>query len=293
MTISGILANRIVRLRKRGLSFREISRQLHVCKSTVHKYSKNVPISGLQQERLKKLVKHSQLKFVKRFAKPTQIKKSALNESKARLMGHLFFDGRVSKIGARCMLGYYNSSLLLIWNFIALMNKVYGLKNYTPYQRPGVNVTNYAIEFTSQLAYEDAISFSATYSTSKGIGVPLVIENSSKAVKIAFLKAFWNDEGSISDYGNLTGGSKSAQMIADLAQMHRSLGINCSTYIDKITGVSILRIKKESFYTFYQKIGFDYGTVTKGHNIGKLKKEILEKYVRMSVGGFEPSTLGL
>lgn len=272
------LIEKIRALRKDGFSFNEISLKLGLSKSTIHYHSFDVPLTSAKLQRLENLVAESQRKFVSKFSHVQQIKDSFLTATKVRMLGHLFFDGSVLKYGSIRKFCYTNASKASVENFINLVNEVYGLESRKIYSRKGVNVMIYQVEFGSKAAYENLALISSSFSTSEGVGVPKEIKNScNNEIQAEFLKAFWSDEGSISARGNLTGSSKSRQMIIDLMEMHKSMGIDCTSYVDKITGVSVLRVRKQSLKDFSKKLGFGFGIVSKGHYVGKTKQEVLEE----------------
>ena len=131
-----------------------------------------------------------------------------------------------------------------------------------------------------------------TFSTSKGARVPDLIKTATTEIKASFLRAFWDDEGSISNRGDLTGASVSEPMIDDLIALHRALGIDSIKYmssrIPKPVFYLIVRKNRANYQKFVERIGFEYATITKGHNIGKFKKDVLlekynERYIRGNV----------
>src|SRR3989338_4340574 len=253
-------------LRSEGLSFKQIAKQLSLSPATVYKYAKNVVLSDAAKNKIKLVEETSRINFISKFAVQKQITLSHLDAFKSRLLGHLFFDGHV-----------------------------YGLTENYIYQKTGVNVKVYTVDFYSKNACQDLFSFSNSFSTKQEIGIPKEILNGNETIRSSFLKAFWNDEGSVSCNGNVTGGSKSKRMIFDLKDLHKSLGVECTNYVDNKTCVNILRIRKNSLIHFSQKIGFDYSIITKGKNIGRLKKDVLNEIImrKMSAGGFEPTTSSL
>jgi intein/homing endonuclease len=116
--------------------------------------------------------------------------------------------------------------------------------------------------------------------------VPKIISDSTPEIKSAFLRAFWDDEGCISNSGSLTGTTVSEKMAIDLIALHKSFGIICG--VEKINKKKrnpcfrlIIRRSKENWQNFIENAGFEHGIITKGYNIGKHKKDILlEKFRR-------------
>ncbi|MBU0635914.1 LAGLIDADG family homing endonuclease [Candidatus Micrarchaeota archaeon] len=129
---------------------------------------------------------------------------------------------------------------------------------------------------------------SETFSTSKGAQVPGLIKSSTTKIKAAFLRAFWDDEGCISDRGVLSGTSSSEKMVTDLILIHNELGIECYKEVVRQPTWTIFRLvlrrNRENFNNFITKIGFEHAIVTKGYHVGKYKSDVLlEKYTQKYV----------
>ncbi|MCX6798950.1 MAG: LAGLIDADG family homing endonuclease, partial [Candidatus Diapherotrites archaeon] len=143
------------------------------------------------------------------------------------------------------------------------------------------NVYWHEVCFMSKRAWKFVKQFSGSFSTSDDIGVPVQIKNGPPELKRNFLQSFWDDEGSISRKGVLSWFSKSKRMIDDLIEMHRALGLPCSKGYCRGSNVHIIRVNGgvNNLILFSEKIGFVHSIVTKGHNLGKLKKGVLQDII--------------
>lgn len=61
------------------------------------------------------------------------------------------------------------------------------------------------VEFYSKALCRDILKYSKSFSTSAGIGVPSTIKTAEENIQVAFLRAFWDDEGAICNAGGLLG----------------------------------------------------------------------------------------
>lgn len=281
----------IQRLRKQGIGYKTIAKSLVLSPSTVYKYSQNVKLSKESKLKLIENQLNREFNFAQKFAKEKEILKPKLDEKLASVLGHLFFDGSVpNNYDGKFALNYTNSSLESVEDFIKNMGVCFHLKPQKVWKADGKNIAWYAVCFLSKKAWNFVKSFSNSFSTKKEVGIPKQIKNSVPKIKRSFLQSFWDDEGCISHNGILSGVSKSKRMIDDLFEMHTSLGINCSKWWNKKQNTHILRIKTnlDDFLIFSKKVGFKHGKVSKGHNLGKFKKTVLQiiittKWARSSV----------
>lgn len=272
--------------RGKGTGYKTIAKNLDLSPGTTYKYSKNIILPDKAKRNLLNQEKKKQAIFVSNFAKEKEIKYPKFDENFANLLGHLFFDGSVCYSKGKYMLSYTNSSETAITNFVNLLEFCFGLKNPGITKYKGKNIDWYEAIMYSKKAYNFLLTLSYSFSTTKNIGVPKFIFESNNWVKSSFLRAFWDDEGCISNKGVLSGFSNSKKMIRDLVKLHTQLGIDCymksakserSGFKYKI----LVRRRDDNFHNFFCDVGFQFGVVTKGYNIGKTKKEVLlEKIMR-------------
>ena len=137
---------------------------------------------------------------------------------------------------------------------------------------------------SSLLAYSDLLRYTKSYSTSNMVTrIPKVIINGSKQIKLEFLRTFWDDEGSISGDGTLSGSSNSYTVIKLLAEIHNEFRFKNSIYKvksqDKWIYVLRLRKNKKNLRTFYKNRLFTDSIVTQGYNYLQKKFDVLERFV--------------
>lgn len=123
-----------------------------------------------------------------------------LTIAKARIIAHLIGDGAVYQSNHDYNMKYEVKDLQLLSSFEKDMLSVYGLKLTKGFKNSGI--TGKPIPFVrlrSKLAYEDLLQY-ATYN-SKDWRIKNWILSSSKNIKREFLKAFFDDEGSIVPQG--------------------------------------------------------------------------------------------
>ena len=268
----------VVDIRKKGISYRKIARRFNRSLDTVLKYCKNVKLSESIKLKLKREVEKRQKIFIKKYAKVKPIKYSSINKNKANLLGHIFFDGHLRNEKGRHLITYTNSSLFAINNFVKLMKREFALDCNKIYTGKIVSVYHTAV-FLSKILVENLIRDFGEFSTKKGARVPDIIKRSNENIRVSFLRAFWDDEGSISHYGALQGCSKSEMMIKDLVDMHRELGIDCTE--QKSKGYSYIAISKKinNMKKFHKKVGFEFGKITRGKNKERFKKDVLHEFL--------------
>jgi len=252
-------------LRKKGNSYKMIAKTLQLSPASIHKYSKHTSLTSKARKILKEKEKRKQITFASRYAKEKPILTPNLDYNFSSLLGHLFFDGSVSACDGKYTLEYTNSSLGAINAFSYKMKRCFGLKTTKIYKGEGKNIDWYAVQIHSKKAYKYLLDISYSFSTSKNIGVPKIIFDSTPELKSAFLRAFWDDEGCISN--------KSFGIICGIEKINQKKRNPCFRLI--------IRRSKENWQNFIENVGFEHGIITKGHNIGKHKKEILlEKFRR-------------
>ena len=227
MTLSEGQIQSIRSMRTEGLAYRKIAKQLGAGVGSVLKYSSDVQLSNEQLLQLKANEHGAKTIFVFNFAKPKGIKVPELNEDFANLLGHLFFDGHVSNFNGKYVLGYTNSTYAAIQNFSEKLKSCFDLAPAKIFRVSGGKIGWFQLAAYSKIAYLLLMQIAPTFSTSKDARVPKIIFEASPSVKSAFLRAFWDDEGCISNDGTLIGVSKSEPMIDDLISMHEGLGIDC------------------------------------------------------------------
>ena len=128
--------------------------------------------------------------------------------------------------------------------------------------------------------FEFISKFAPSFSTksSKSRFDDRFISRLDEKMKIEILRTFWCDEGSISKNGKIVGKSKSLKLIKQLKNLHDSLGIETTIWIDRKSKNYALYIKKNKYNILrFSAIGFGNGIVTRGSFIGLKKNEVFNK----------------
>ncbi|PIN85694.1 MAG: hypothetical protein COV47_00825 [Candidatus Diapherotrites archaeon CG11_big_fil_rev_8_21_14_0_20_37_9] len=244
-TISNIRFQRLY-----GVGYKTIAKALGLSPATVFKYAATLPLSNFAQENILASEKDNQIKFAEKFAKEKSIIYPKVDEYFVNLLGHLFFDGSVYQSGKKYVLSYTNSSLLAIKNFEFLIGYCFSLTPSKLICYTGIKIPWFESKVYSKKAYNYLLNVSSSFSTSDPVGVPKIIFDSSTEIKSAFLVAFWDDEGCISNTGCLSGSSNSLKMISDLVKLHDSLGIKCHKLTQKRHKSQIIADQQSNSTTF-------------------------------------------
>jgi hypothetical protein len=269
-----MINQKIRELRTHGLSFREISRNLNVSCSTVQRACKDVKMSSEGQKR------HSQLNGL---TKKRRIQ-TGLSKEKIRIISNLIFDSAVYTVEYHYSIMYVNSSLELINEFKKDINQVYKATPSVFEEIKGKNVTCYRVKYLSKQIYDDLLKYAKTYSTSdRRCSTPTAILDGEKEYKIIFLRAFWENEGSISKDGKLSADLKSLTVIKQLSKLHEEFGLKnyISRYWKNGWAYKLILNKNKENYAEFVKLGlFSKSKVTKGYFIGMKKKDVLKDYIK-------------
>jgi hypothetical protein len=208
--------------------------------------------------------------------------KKGLNKNKVRIISNLLFDGAVYK-NHHYSIMYINSSKGLITEFRTDMRKVYGVMPSSFEIIKSEFNTYYRLKYLSKMIYHDLISYMNCFSTSSK---ECIIPNSlidDDSYKLILLRAFWENEGSISKSGKLSADLKNFKVINQLSDFHNSLGLN--NYISKYwkNGWAyklILSQDKNNYLKFIRLKLFSKAIVTKGYYKGKKKFDVLRNYIK-------------
>lgn len=266
-----MIKEEIRQLRKQGYSFSEIARTVGKSRKFVWKVSKDISFSEEGSNRYNKEVKGITKKIKQQ---------NTISVQKVRIISHLLFDRTIFKTGYHKIVRYINSSKELIGQFIKDVEEVYGLNLSSFEIIQGVNLPTYKVSFSSKEFYNDLLKYSLSYSTSKEeTTIPKEILGGNKEVKIEFLRAFWQDEGSISSIGRISGDLKSKKVINQIIDLHKEFGLNLKLikYLNKngfIYKVYLLK-SKENLERFCNLRLFDKSIITHSKNLGKRKFDVL------------------
>jgi hypothetical protein len=275
--------SKIERLRRKGYSYKEISKIAGLSVGTIFNYTHKVPVSHAGLKRLQNLQESTRNKFVEAFGqcKPITVLNRHITIEKARILGHCLFDGFVSKY----VVSYTSASKDLAIQFIDDIAKEYSmfpsLKKYE-----GKNFPYYEIFACSKIMCDDIRKFMLNADIRSKQMLSEEIENENETIITEIARAFWEDEGSISIEGNLIGEIKNKSLRDQLIKLHEKLGIHVTPYHDRTYDCYGIYVKRErgNLIRFCEKIGFRIGVVTAGKRAGRKKLDVLLEHYE-GIGG--------
>lgn len=264
----------VKRLRESGFSFREIARETNIPYSSTRRICKNVKMSKSGLNRY-----HSKVKGIKKLIK---INDSPLLDNKIRIICNLIFDGSVYKSGYDYAIMYVNSSINSINQFMEDMKEVYNVSPSSFEELKGKNIKCFRIKYCSKDIFTDLLKYIDSYNSLKS-SLPYEIMQGKMNYKLIALKAFWDNEGSISKDGKLAADLKNLSLIKQLSQLHQEFGI--SHYISKYWkngwAYKLVLSKNKNNYNKFLELGlFSNSVVSKGVFIGKKKSKVLKNYIK-------------
>jgi len=270
-----MIKQKIRQLRKEGHSLYEIARIVNLSRPYVGRVARGVVMSKKGKQRY-----HREVTGIVKQVKIEQ----KMTPEKVRIMSHLLFDGSVYRTGYKYNVMYINSSKELIDEFQTDMKKCYEVEPSSFESFMGKHIPCYRLKYLSKLIYQDLKKHMLSYSTSdKECFIPENLFKNSKN-KIILLRSFWDNEGSISSTGKLTADSKSKKVINKLSEFHKDLEIRnyIVSYSKKGYGKMykiVINESKENYTRFQTLHLFSKSVVTRGHNIGAKKSQILRNHI--------------
>ncbi len=267
--------NKLQELRRNGYTFSEISKKTGLNRKVVWRHTHTIPFSKMGSAR------HEKLNGIVK-----QIKgQSKFTSRKARIISHLFFDGSLFRTKApksyHRVARYINSSKKLINEFEKDIWFVYGLKPTSK----NFDGKVWRISFSSKKLFEDLSKYSPSYSTSNSLArIPVEIMNGTRKMKLELLRAFWNDEGSISSEGRLSADTRSKTIMQQLVKLHKEFGFifNIVKYVDlrrPVYKIYLFKTRK-NLEKFVKLQLFTYSIVARGKGEGKTKFSVVKDTLR-------------
>ncbi|HEV2121097.1 MAG TPA: hypothetical protein VGS11_13470 [Candidatus Bathyarchaeia archaeon] len=270
---------RIRALRRSGQSYKEVARRAGFSVSTVHKYAFKVRLDKRSKARIQEGVFRTQRNFVSKFArvKTVAVTSQELTRDKARLLGHILFDG----IATRYVISYTTASSALARQFLNDLEISYrGLKpRIRKYASKNMDV--YDVTGASIIACNDIRRFLCKPDVRTLQHLQSAVMNSDTGLLVQIVRAFWEDEGSTSREGNVTGAIKNIRLRNQILLIHQKLGIGVSPYKDganQMFGIYVRRGHR-NLQRFDHLVGFRKAIVTRGLNIGILKRSVLSEHL--------------
>lgn len=281
--LSQSTVSKIERLRRKGYSYKEISKITGLSVGTVFNYAHLISVSRAGLKRLQNLQAVTHNKFVEKFGqcKPIRVLHKHITREKARILGHCLFDGFVSQY----VVSYTSASKDLAMQFAEDIEKEYSiLPSLKKFE--GKYVPYYETYACSKIICDDIRRFmlNSDVRSRQMLTGEIVDENEKIISEIA--RAFWEDEGSISIKGNLIGEIKNKPLRDQLIKLHERLDIQVTPYHDRTYDCYGIYVKREkrNLTRFCEKVGFRYGIVTAGKLAGRKKLDVLLKHYE-GIGG--------
>tara|TARA_Y100000310_G_scaffold3264_1_gene4170 strand:- start:2987 stop:3466 length:480 start_codon:yes stop_codon:yes gene_type:complete len=140
--------------------------------------------------------------------------------------------------------------------------------------------TYYVIYYNYTEISKFLFKFTETFSTSNKKSVTLLefINNLEKEEIHEFLKTFWDDEGCVKVCKDITAKTKSENVAQNISKLHKKVGIKTNVYRDsKNNAYEIYLIRnKDNISEFKDKVGFQYGVISRGNFKGLSKSQGLD-----------------
>jgi len=263
--LSEKIIKKVKTLRRRGYSYKDISKIVKVSVGSVYNYAYKLKLTKEAKKRL--MTKMNKGKKRRHITKP-----SKLNKKLIRIMGHCFFDGSVNIDGIR----YTNVSRELINQFAHDVKSVFKI-NPSNIISSKKKHECFTVCFNYRELADFLFSFTKSYSTSsKECEIPEIVFNSSSNEICEFLRTFWEDEGCIKSDGTICGKIKSRKIANQLLLLHKLIGIE--TYLRKdITNEAyeiIVKRNVKNLKNFINLVGFKNSLVCRGKYSNMKKLEV-------------------
>jgi len=188
-----------------------------------------------------------------------------ITPQKVRIIAHCIFDGWLYSINCKYAIGYCNKNTSLMNKFVSDINELYGI-----FKKPRKRIrksTTYEVEFFSKKMYNDIRVY---ISNDKSLTQSFfrILKRKKYLIKL-FLRAFWDDEGTVSYCGStrkLRGRCSNKLLRKQLLMLHKILGIVIKEDYDNL---GLIICNYENLRIFNQKIGFSKNVfVCKSNKIG-------------------------
>lgn len=172
---------------------------------------------------------------------------SNINKNISNVYGHLISDGHIGKLLDGCRLSYFNKEVKLIEDFNLRFIELFNKKGHI-YK----NKDNF---------YSWTISSKVLWKYFKFFDINQILNSKNKKIKVLFLQACFDDEGSISKRGIISICQKDFNYINNIKNLLEDLNIKetrlYSIYNKKYNKrYYYLRISKKENYVFFKQINF-------------------------------------
>lgn len=253
------------KLRENGFTLGEIMKKVNLAKTTIYGHTRDIPISLATRERVyreaTKRINEYNIRERRGKCVPGRIffKPSKWSHELVYVLAHLLFDGRITRRGFE----YFNRNSSLyegvreaIKNLFGINSKIfprdYGVKQIRYYY---VELGMYAQEKSSELLD--------------------YILTASREDKRIFLRAFFDDEGSVHFKQRIVRGFQhNVKILALVQKLLKDFGIDSridSTYYE------IVISRKQNLINFKNELGFSKGIFINPERSNSVWKQKLEK----------------
>lgn len=198
-------------------------------------------------------------------------------------MSTLLFDGTVYKDKSyHYSIMYVNCSKEIIEGFVSDMKKTYHVNPPSFETTNSQSNTYFWVKYFSKTRYENLLSyFNASSTSDENCSIPTEIFNKKEQYKILLLRAFWENEGSISISGKLSADLKNYKVLTQLSKMHKDFGLKhyISRYWKGGRAYKLCLNKSEENYGKFIDLQLSSKSIfTKGYNKGRKKIDVLNEY---------------
>ncbi len=255
-----------VNYRKSGLSLNEIVKRTGRSKTSIYFHIQNIPLNSKRRKEIslsasKRILEINAQKKGKSRLNRHPICFSLWTKELVCLISHLIFDGEIKHAG--CI--YTNRSAVLLQQVIDCMPIVYSYHYNKIESTPGVFRLSY---FNVELS---------KYLKEKSVEMINKIRGMKTELQLSFLKAFFDDEGSVYFIGkrrSVRGYQHNIKILEIVKELLQNFGIEGK--IDK-KYYEIVISKKENLEKFAKEINFSPGLCVNGNRGNSVWKKSLEK----------------
>lgn len=262
------LIDKIKKLRTEGFTLTEIINKTGISKTTVFDHIQNIPKSKYLKEKIRLArLKAQGIVAARRRGKSVKtylfLKPEKWSSEFVNLISHFLFDGQLSRTSC----GYNNRSQILIQAVIQGMEKYLKVEDYKIYTNTYTGVI--------RVAYHNVEI--AGFIKTKIQELLEYIPSAPTTHKISFLRAFFDDEGSINfrNNGRAVRGYQHSQKLLELIK-GLLVDLKIESIIDK-RYVEISISKRDNLLKFQKLINFTSGLTVNGNRSNSIWKKDLEK----------------
>jgi len=260
--IDSLLAEKCRTLRRREFTLGEIIKVTGLPKTTIYGYIRDIPSSPVLKEKIKRENTKRLIEFTKK-RKRVVARPEGWSPKLISLVAHFMFDGEIRDNNG-CV--YQNRNMVLINQVRNFMKEIFKLKPINRfYPETGVHRISYF--------YVDL----ANYIKKKSQKLKRYIKNTSLSEKKIFLRAFFDDEGSVYLWRNhrkVRGYQNSLEILKLIQKLLNDFDIK--NRIEE-KGKEIVISGKENLIKFRDQVNFSKGIFINPNRKNSIWRQKLEK----------------